>query len=69
VSECMGYGKPVVASSLFKEIGSVDETIAYIFRKGCAPSLAETIHDVYSNYPEALRKASKALHRVKNISW
>jgi len=69
VAECMAYGKPVIASDVFKETGVASEERAYIYPRGDARKLAELITHTYRNPEEALRKAEKALQYARKCSW
>ena len=70
VVECMAYGKPVIASDVFRETGAADEERAYIVRRGDPEALAQAIETVINNKQEAMEKAQKALEYVKrNCNW
>ncbi|MEM4485599.1 MAG: glycosyltransferase [Sulfolobales archaeon] len=68
--ECMAYGKPVIASDLFRETGAADDERAYIVRRGDLEALTQALEHVINNRSEALEKALKALDFVRrNCSW
>ncbi len=69
VEECMGYGKPVAASDLFKELGRVDEETGYVFPRGDARALARVLERIHDNPQEALEKAMRGLEKVKDHTW
>ncbi|MEM0044377.1 MAG: glycosyltransferase family 4 protein, partial [Sulfolobales archaeon] len=70
VIECMAYGKPVIASDLFRETGAADDERAYIVRRGDLEALTQALEHVINNRSEALEKALKALDFVRrNCSW
>lgn len=69
IAECLGYGKPVIASDLFLEIGTVSERQVYIFRRGDYKELARLIMHVYENPEEALSRAMTGLSAVKGHTW
>jgi len=69
VEECMGYGKPVVASDLFAELGVVDEEVAYIYPRGDPRALAERLLEVAENPDAAAEKALRGLERVRGHTW
>jgi glycosyltransferase involved in cell wall biosynthesis len=69
IAECLGYGKPVIASDLFLEIGTVSEQYVYIFRRGNCRELARLIMHVYENPKEALSRAMTGLSVVKGHTW
>ena len=69
VVECMAYGKPVIASDVFKETGVASEERAFIYPRGNARELAKLILHVYRNRDDALAKAEKGLEYARECSW
>ncbi len=69
VVECMAYGKPVIASDVFKETGVASEERAFIYPRGNARELAKLILHVYRNPEDALAKAEKGLEYARGCSW
>ncbi len=69
VVECMAYGKPVIASDVFKETGVASEERAYIYPRGNAQELAKLILHVHRNLEDALTKAEKGLEYARKCSW
>ena len=69
VVECMAYGKPVIASDVFKETGVASEERAFIYPKGNVRELAKLILHVYRNPEDALAKAAKGLEYARRCSW
>jgi len=69
VEECMGYGKPVVATTLFKMLGRIDEETGYIVPPGDPAALADALRAVHDKPDEALKKASRGLEKVRQHSW
>ncbi len=69
VVECMAYGKPVIASDVFKETGVASEERAFIYPRGDARELARLILHVYRNPEDALAKAEKGLEYARRCSW
>lgn len=69
VVECMAYGKPVIASDVFKETGVASEERAFIYPRGDAQELAKLILHVYRNPEDALTKAEKGLEYARRCSW
>ncbi len=69
VVECMAYGKPVIASDVFKETGVASEERAFIYPRGNARELARLILHVYRNPEDALTKAERGLEYARRCSW
>ncbi len=69
VVECMAYGKPVIASDVFKETGVASEERAFIYPRGDARELAKLILHVYREPEDALAKAEKGLEYARGCSW
>jgi len=70
IVECMGYGKPVIASEIFHETGVVDEDRAYIFKTNDLDKFIDLVKYVIDHKEEALSKASKSLEYVRErCSW
>jgi len=70
VAECMGYGKPVIASDIFEETGVADNDRAYIVRRGDPQAIAQAVEDIIRDPETASKKAAKALEYVaKHCKW
>ncbi len=69
VAECMGYGKPVIVSELFRETGVVSEDSAIIVPKGDAESLAKAIKEVARDRDLARRLGMSGLRRSREFRW
>ncbi len=66
--ECMSYGKPVIVSSLFKKIGSVEDEAIVVEPR--VEELSEALKYVFENYDEVLKEyGRKGLERAKELSW
>lgn len=69
VAECMGYGKPVVASRVFEWTGVVDEETAVIIEPGDPDSIKEALKKLYASPRLAEELARRGLERVRGRSW
>ncbi len=69
VAECMGYGKPVIVSDVFKETGVVDEESAYIVPRGDHRELAKAILEIVNNRELASRLSKNALSKASRYDW
>jgi len=69
VIECMSYGKPVVASEVFRETGVAYPDRALIVPINDYKALAEAIIKVYEDVKLADRIAAKGLEYAKLHSW
>ncbi|ALU12752.1 hypothetical protein EYM_07135 [Ignicoccus islandicus DSM 13165] len=66
--ECMAFGKPVIASEIFKKIGTINEEEAITFKD--LEDLKAKLRYVYENYNEVLNKYGiKGLEKAKKLSW
>ena len=66
VVECMGYGKIVIASDIFRETGVATEERAYIVKRGDPVDLANTIKYAIENKEMSREKSLRALEYVRN---
>ncbi len=69
VAECMGYGKPVIASDLFKETGVVNEDSALIVPRGDVKALAEALKKLARDDDLKSRLSENGLRRAMKFRW
>ncbi len=69
VAECMAYGKPVVASDIFKETGVADNDRALIYTRGDYEQLAKYVIKLYGDKSLYDILSKKGLEYAKTISW
>ncbi len=69
VAECMGYGKPVVASDLFKETGVVNEESAIIVPRGNVKALATALIELAKNEDLTTKLSENGLRRSMMFRW
>lgn len=65
----MASGRPIIASDLPSIREILNEKNAHFFIADDAVSLARSIDVVLDNYPEAEKRAEKALQEVQEYSW
>lgn len=69
IPECLGYGKPVIASDLFAELGTARPEFTYIYPRYSAEALAQLLLRVYNNFEEALFKAERGMRFFEKAKW
>ena len=69
IPECLGYGKPVIASDLFAELGTARPEYAYIYPRYDVEALAQQLLHVYNHMDEALRKAETGMKVFSRAKW
>ncbi len=69
VAECMGYGKPVIASRVFQWTGIATPDTALIIEPGDPDSVKEALERIHGDPALAEKLAARGLERVKGLTW